>query len=201
MITAVDIALWGPQGWDLFLHMLTLSLMAIGGAIVVAPDMHRYLVDDHHWLSNSEFNSAIALAQMAPGPNLTFIPVLGWMVGVHSAQSMQWAAGHWIMGVFGAMLCLFAMLLPSSVLTYSATQWAHKHRKNRTVVAFRQGLLPVVLGLMLSTAYLMSAHMTWQVGWRAWLLSVVVALVIWRTKIHLLLLLGAGAAMGALGWI
>ena len=201
MSIAVNIALWGPDGWGLFLHMLTLSLMAIGGAIVVAPDMHRYLVDDHQWLSHSEFNSAIALAQIAPGPNLTFIPVLGWMVGVHSAQAMQWSTGHWIMGTFGAMLCLFAMLLPSSILTYATTQWAHKHRTNLTVIAFRQGLLPVVLGLMISTAYLMSAHLVWTDGWRAWLLSIGVALVIWRTKVHLLVLLALGAVMGALGWI
>lgn len=197
----MQIALWGPQGWDLFLHMLTLSLMSIGGAIVVAPDMHRYLVDDHQWLSHSEFNSAIALAQAAPGPNLTFIPVLGWMVGIHSAQSMGWSGGHWVMGLFGAMLCLLAILLPSSLLTYGATQWAHRHRQNWGVVAFRQGLLPVVMALMISTAYLMSAHMPWQTGWRPWLLSVVVALIIWRTKVHLLVLLGVGAALGAMGWV
>ena len=197
--TAFD--LMGVHGWDLFTHMLTLSLMAIGGAIVVAPDMHRYLVNDHQWLSNSEFNSAIALAQTAPGPNLTFIPVLGWMVGMHSAQSMGWAQGHWVMGLFGALLCLLAMLLPSSVLTYAATRWAHRNRDKRGVIAFRQGLLPVVIALMLSTAWLMSAHLNWVQGWRPWLLSAVVAVLIWRTRVHLLVLLGAGALMGTWGWV
>lgn len=201
MTAAHAIDLLGQQGWDLFSHMLALSLMAIGGAIVVAPDMHRLLVDDYHWLSNSEFNSAIALAQTSPGPNLTFIPVLGWMVGIHSAQSMGWAHWHWVMGLFGAALCLLAILLPSSVLTYAATRWAHHNREKRFVVAFRQGLLPVVIALMLSTAWLMSSHLSWSNGWRAWLLSVVVALLIWRTRIHLLVFLTTGALFGTLGWI
>jgi chromate transporter len=201
MSTQAAIDLLGVQGWDLFVHMLALSLMAVGGAIVVAPDMHRYLVDDHQWLSHSEFNTAIALAQTAPGPNLTFIPVLGWMVGIHSAQSLGWTQAHWVMGVFGALLCLLAILLPSSVLTYAATRWTHSHRDKRAVIAFRQGLLPVVIALMLSTAWLMSAHLSWSNGWRPWLLSIVVALVIWRTRVHLLVLLGAGALLGTLGWV
>lgn len=196
------IDLLGAQGWDLFVHMLGLSLMAIGGAIVVAPDMHRYLVNDHGWLSHSEFNSAIALAQTAPGPNLTFIPVLGWMTGMHSAASLGWPPQwHWLMALLGAGLCLLAILLPSSVLTYGATRWAHRNRDKRPVIAFRQGLLPVVIALMLSTAWLMSSHWSWADGWRAWALSVVVALLVWRTRIHLLLLLAAGAGLGFMGWV
>jgi chromate transporter len=35
-----------PADWlDLFTHFLSLSLLAVGGAISTAPDMHRYLVD------------------------------------------------------------------------------------------------------------------------------------------------------------
>jgi len=196
-----EIWLWGAQGWALFLHMLSLSLMAIGGAIVVAPDIHRYMVEEHQWLSHAEFNSAIALAQISPGPNLTFIPVLGWMVGVQSARTMGWLDTEWLMGVFGALLCLLAMVLPSSLLTYAATQWAHRHRDKKAVIAFRKGLLPVVFGLVISTSYLMNAHLSWSEGWRVWLLSTAVALTVWLTRVHLLLLLALGASLGAMGWV
>jgi chromate transporter len=37
--------------------------------------------------------------------------------------------------------------------------------------------------------------------WRLWLLTLACALLVWRTRIHLLWLLGAGALLGALGWI
>ena len=36
---------------DLFSHYLTLSVLAVGGAITTLPEMHRYLVDQQHWLS------------------------------------------------------------------------------------------------------------------------------------------------------
>jgi chromate transporter len=37
--------------------------------------------------------------------------------------------------------------------------------------------------------------------WRLWLVTVISALVVWRTKLHLLWLLGGGALLGALGWV
>ena len=43
-------------------QFLSLSLLSIGGAITVAPDMHRYLVTEHGWLSDAQFNSSIALS-------------------------------------------------------------------------------------------------------------------------------------------
>jgi chromate transporter len=41
----------------LLTHFLSLSLLAIGGAITTAPDMHRYLVDERHWLSDGQFTT------------------------------------------------------------------------------------------------------------------------------------------------
>ena len=64
----------------LFGHFLLLSLLAIGGAITTAPDMHRYLVTEHGWITDGQFTTSVALAQAAPGPNLLFVAVLGWNV-------------------------------------------------------------------------------------------------------------------------
>ena len=47
---------------SLFSHFMSLSLLAVGGAITIAPDIHRYLVDETHWLSDTQFTSSIALA-------------------------------------------------------------------------------------------------------------------------------------------
>ncbi len=48
---------------SLFLHFLVLSPMSIGGAITTVPEMHRFLVDQNHWLSETQFTTSIALAQ------------------------------------------------------------------------------------------------------------------------------------------
>ena len=62
----------------LFAHFLLLSLLAIGGAITVAPDMHRVLVDGLGLLTDAQFNASIAIAQAAPGPNVLFVAVMGY---------------------------------------------------------------------------------------------------------------------------
>ena len=62
----------------LFGHFLLLSLLSIGGAITVAPDMHRVMVDQMGLLNDAQFNASIAIAQAAPGPNVLFVAVMGY---------------------------------------------------------------------------------------------------------------------------
>ena len=72
------------QDWvSLFLHFISLSLLAAGGAITTAPDIHRYLVDEQHLLTHYQFTSSVAIAQGAPGPNVMFIALMGWNVGMN----------------------------------------------------------------------------------------------------------------------
>ena len=73
------LAFTGADWWALVSHFLTLSLMAVGGAITTAPDMHRYLVVQQSWLSDAQFNASIALAQAAPGPNVLFVAITLFM--------------------------------------------------------------------------------------------------------------------------
>ena len=42
--------------------------------------MHRYVVAEHHWISDAQFSASIAIAQAAPGPNVLFVAVIGWNV-------------------------------------------------------------------------------------------------------------------------
>ena len=79
---------------ELFLRFLTLSLLSIGGAMSTAPEMHRYLVVERGWLGEADFTTAIALAQAAPGPNVLFVPVLGFQVaGIPGAVAAPSGAG------------------------------------------------------------------------------------------------------------
>ena len=71
---------WGDWA-QLILHFMLLSLLSIGGAITTAPEMHRFMVREHGWISSADFSQSIALAQCAPGPNVLFVAVLGWQIG------------------------------------------------------------------------------------------------------------------------
>jgi chromate transporter len=191
-----------PQWLDLFTHFASLSLLAVGGAITTAPDMHRYLVVQQGWLSDAQFGSSIALSQAAPGPNVLFVALLGWNVGLNAGGGMAAGWTAWGMALLGVLVTMVAIMLPSSVLTYLATQWAHRNRELRSVRAFKTGMAPIVIALLMATGWLLSAvHNDAARDWPLWLLTVCATLLVWRTRIHMLWLIGGGAALGAWGLV
>jgi chromate transporter len=89
-------------------------------------------------------------------------------------------------------------MLPSTTLTYLAAQWMQRNRERRAVRAFKQGMAPVVVGLLVSTGIILAtANARTAQDWPLWTLSAAAGVLIWRTRIHLLWLLAAG---GVLGW-
>lgn len=179
---------------SLFAHYLSLSLLAIGGAITTAPDMHRYLVDQQAWLTDPQFNASIAIAQAAPGPNVLFVALLGWHVGLN--------AGGLPMALLGMGVTMLGIMLPSTTLTFLATRWGHANRELRGVRAFKQGLAPIVIALLVATGWIIATGSHYSVrNWPIWLITIVSALIVWRTRLHLLWLLGAGAMLGWAGWV
>jgi len=184
----------GGDWLSLFVHFLGLSLLSVGGAITTAPDMNRFLVQEKLWLSETQFNASVAIAQSAPGPNVLFVGLLGWHVGLN--------AGGMPLAFAGLAVCMIGILLPSTVLTYTAARWGHENRELRAVRAFRQGMAPVVIALLIATGWILaSAPGTSLKHWPLWAVSFVTAIIVWRTRTHLLWLLAAGAVLGWFGLV
>jgi chromate transporter len=182
----------------LLAHFASLSLLSIGGAISTVPEIHRTLVHQHQWLLQSQFNASIALGQAAPGPNILFIALLGWNVGLNASGGMLNGYAASGSALLGMGLAMFGMLLPSTTLTLAASRWAHQNRELRAVRAFKQGMAPVVVGLLLATGWILSVSQGATLAhWPLWLLALASALLVWRTRLHLLWLLAGG---GLLGW-
>lgn len=176
-----------PELLPLFLHFLTLSLLSIGGAISTAPEMHRYLVGQQHWLSDLQFTNSIALAQAAPGPNILFVAVLGWNIA----------------GLSGALAAMAGIMLPSTTLVLAATRWAQKNQHSLGVRAFKAGMAPITLGLLIATGYLLAEPYLHQPEHRWFTLGLMAATVLLtaKTRISLVWLVLGGGVLGALGRI
>lgn len=166
----------------LFGHFLSLSLVAIGGAMAAAPDMQRYIVAEQHWISEAQFTASVALAQAAPGPNVLFVAVIGWNV-----------AGGW-----GALAALTGVLLPSSLLTLGLARWGRSRRENRGVRAFHDGMAPLSIGLLLATGWILAAPAVVGPGSLA-LVGLTTLVSVWRS-ISPLWLIAGGALVGGLGY-
>ena len=186
----------------LFVHFLTLSLLAVGGAITTVPEMHRFLVLDKHWLSDGQFSASIALAQAAPGPNLLFVSVLAWNVGANAAAGTHAPALACWLPLACASAATIGILAPSTTLTLYAARWVHRNRARLGVRGFKVAMGPIVIGLLLSTAWTLgAAHGLPQDIPVLWGLTAASALLVWKTRIHMLWLIAAGAALGAGGWV
>lgn len=198
----MNIVLTFADWWSLFLHFISLSLLAVGGAITTAPDIHRYLVDEQHWLTDTQFTSSIALAQGAPGPNVMFVALMGWNVGLNAGGGLAagWPAVS--LALLGVLVTMVGIMIPSCTLTFVATQWAHRNRELQAVKAFKAGMAPIVIALLIATGWLLTGtHEHPAQDWPLWALTAVTTVVVWKTKTHLLVLLGVGAFLGGMGWI
>ena len=198
MSITLTLADWG----SLFLHFISLSLLAVGGAITTAPDIHRYLVDETHWLSDTQFTSSIALAQGAPGPNVMFVALMGWNVGLNAGGGLAAGWPAVALALWGVLITMVGIMIPSCTLTFVTTQWAHRNRDMLAVKAFKSGMAPIVIALLIATGWLLTGnHENPAHDWPLWTLTAITTLIVWKTKTHLLVLLGCGALLGALGWI
>jgi chromate transporter len=157
-------------------------------------------VDQRHWLTEGQFTSSIALAQAAPGPNVLFVALMGWNIGLNAGGGTGVMA--WSYAALGVAIAMVGIMLPSTTLTFLAARWGHKNRELRAVRAFKQGMGPIVIALLIATSWILaSSHGSDLKNWPMWLLTGVSALLVWRTKLHLLWLLGTGALLGWVGWV
>ena len=168
----------------LFGHFMLWSLLSIGGAIGLLPDMHRYLVEVQHVVTDAQFNAALALGQASPGPNMIlFAALLGWHVA----------------GVIGALAGAIGLILPSTLITLGYFRYSSDNPEHRWIHAIHNGLAPITVGLLLSSGWLLATqnvHDLWQSFW----VGAVVVINLW-TRVNPLWLLLAGAVAGALGWL
>lgn len=180
--------------FSLVLHFMLLSLIAFGGAIAVASDMRRWLVDEVAWITGAQFSASIAIAQAAPGPNALFVGLLGWNVGLNT--------GSYGAALFGALVSTVAILLPSCVFTYFVGQWTHRNRHRLGVRAFKLGMAPIVVALMSATSWALAVGPApqWR-DWGLWVATIVASVLILRTRIHLVWLLIGGALLGWFGLV
>lgn len=168
---------------SLFTHFLTLSLLAVGGAITTVPDMQRFVVREQGWLTDAQFTASVALAQAAPGPNVLFVAVIGFNVG----------------GLAGVAATMAGTLLPSTTLAFAATRWGERNRESRVLRAFTTGMAPLTIGLLVATSWILLGPTRTQ--WTAVALMLGTLAFMLRTKYSPLWPIAVGAVAGVMGWV
>lgn len=165
---------------EIVLTALGLSLLAVGGAVAIIPEVYRIAVETRGWLTPARFAELYAISQAAPGPNAMVIGLIGW------------AVAGWI----GGLAAMLAFVGPTSALAVLACRRWRTALSPARQAAIRRALLPVSVGLVAAAGVLIAASL----GTAAAVIGIVAAVAVLHgtTDLHPLWLLAGGAAIGAL---
>lgn len=156
-----------------------LSLLTIGGGMAAFPEMKILTVDVHHWLSFPQLIHIYSVGQIAPGPNMMMIVVIG-----------QWAGG-----LAGAIVTLVAFFAPTALLCYVVARFWKRLERWPWRKSIQEGLAPVSIGLLLAGCFTMAKGSV--TGLETAAIAVGVLLMLLQYKVNPAILIIAGAVIGA----
>lgn len=157
-----------------------LSLVAIGGANAIAPEMHRQLVDVLHWMNDSEFANLFALGQVAPGPNIMVLSLVGWKMA----------------GVAGLVVATLAALVPTCALAWITGRFVARYGRAAWFDSVKAGLTPIAIGLVLSSSLVMARAADHSA--LGYIATVATAVLVIFTSVNPIVALGAFATAAAI---
>jgi chromate transporter len=158
-----------------------ISIIAIGGATATVPEIHRQVVETLHWMDDATFANILAVSQIAPGPNVMIVGMIGWQVA----------------GGAGLMVAMLAMLLPSCALAFAAGRTMQRFSTHHVVVSARRALAPIAVGLILASGLVVARAA--DRGTLTIAITAGMTLFIVLTRANPLFGILAGAALGVIG--
>jgi chromate transporter len=116
---------------------MLLAFLAVGGGTAVLPEMEHMTVDVFHWVTKGQFRDIYSLGQVAPGPNMLMVLLIGKKIA----------------GATGALVVGLAFFLPDCILTLIANRVWERFEGSPWRTAVQQGMAPVAIGLMLAGTF------------------------------------------------
>ena len=159
---------------------LPLSIATIGGGNTAIPEIHRQVVTVQGWMTDAEFAQVVTLIQVAPGPNILMVSLIGRQI-----------AGA------GAIAATLALLGPSFILTFGVARAMARLRGRPQVTAIQRGLAPLAVGLTLASGYVLGIGA--DTTPLAYVMTAVATVLVLRTTIHPLWMLLFAAILANLG--
>jgi chromate transporter len=160
-----------------------MSLFAVGGANSAIPEMHRLAVDVQHWMNDKQFADVFAISQLAPGPNVLIVTLIGYSVA----------------GVAGAVVATLSMCGPTAILAYYVSRLLQRSSHSRWPSIIQAALVPLSIGLMGASGLILA--LTSDRTWIAGLITATAAVLAFATRLNPVWLLLAGGALGFAGVI
>jgi chromate transporter len=141
---------FGTAG-SLFAFFLKSSLFVFGSGLAIVPFLHGGVVQEHHWLTESQFLDAVAVAMITPGPVVITVAFIGYLV-----------AGFW-----GACVAALGVFLPVYLFVVLLAPSFRRFSQNIQLRAFVQGVTAAATGAIAGSVVVLarhSVHDSWTAG-------------------------------------
>lgn len=119
----------------LAISFATTALVSFGGILVMVPEIHRQAVELYGWVSDAEFASSFAVSQMAPGPNIMLMSLVGWRA----------------FGAAGLIVGTLAIVISPGLLALAMGRMEVRFAASKYLRMARESLPPIVIGLMMAS--------------------------------------------------
>ena len=153
---------------------LKVGALSYGGGFVIIPLMQHDVVSTYHWMSGTQFLSAVALGQLTPGPVVQTVAAVGYVAG----------------GIGGGLLAALFVFSPSFLFVLAGAPHFDRIRENLSVRSFLRGAGPAVIGAIAGSAIPLGRSFThlWQIPILAG--ALIVLFVLRRSVVTCLLVAG-----------
>lgn len=124
------------------LFFLKAGTFVFGSGLAIVPFLHAGIVNDYHWLNESQFVDAVAVAMITPGPVVITVGFIGYLVA----------------GFPGAVVAALATFLPCFLFTVILAPHFKKIAKNKSVKAFVDGITAAVIGALVGSVVIIATR-------------------------------------------
>ena len=133
----------------LFWTFFKIGLFGFGGGYGMLSLIQNEVVENHQWITNSEFTDIVAVSQMTPGP-----------IGINSAtyvgyKAIENAGMTRMKSVCGSLLASFSVMLPSFILMLLISAFFMHYKNHKSVQTVLKWLRPVVVGMLAAAVLLL----------------------------------------------
>ncbi len=126
----------------LFVFFLKSSLFVFGSGLAIVPFLHGGVVLEHHWLSESQFVDAVAVAMITPGPVVITVAFIGYLVG----------------GFLGACAAALGVFLPVYLFVVLVGPFYQRFSQNNQIRSFVQGVTAAATGAIAGAVIVLARH-------------------------------------------
>lgn len=194
--------------WEIGAFFSRLAVVTFGGAYAVLAYMAQAAVENFGWLSAGEMADGLGLAETTPGPLIMVTQFVGFLAAWRSPEPFS----PLLAGAIGAGLTTWVTFAPCFLWIFACAPWMDRLERMPALQAALAAITAAVVGVVAQLAAWFAAHVLFlrpeagplglpdlaSFDWRAGVIAIAAAILLFRLKRGVLEVLAVSAIAGLL---